>query len=151
MKKLSKITLLLAALFLTMTLAACSKGSSSSEDEPSKTEPTETQNTDNTQTADSITYTATSDSNSSVNYKFIFTTDGKFTNSSAYNSYAEEIEYSGTYTGDASKDGTVEITILKQRKDHNGNMEDYTGSEATQNLTISSRKFTFNGDEYTRQ
>ena len=60
-------------------------------------------------------------------------------------------EYKGTYTGDASKDGTVEITILEQRKDHNGNMEAYSGSQATQELAIANGKFTFEGTEYTRQ
>ena len=140
MRKVSILSLWLAVFLMAVCFIGCSSGNSSNDsvdDNPAE----------NTSSS-LITYKG---SYSSLNYTFAFTADNKFTLTSAYNSYAEEIEYKGTYTGDASKDGTVEITILEQRKDHNGNMEAYSGSQATQELAIANGNFTFEGTEYTRQ
>ncbi len=134
MRKVSILSLWLAAFLMTVCFIGCSSGNPSN-DNPAK----------NTSSS-VITYKG---SYSSLNYTFAFTADNKFTLTSAYNSYAEEIEYKGTYTGDASKDGTVVLTILKHRVGRN--LEDYTGSEATRELAIANGKFTFEGTEYTRQ
>ncbi len=140
MRKVSILSLWLVAFLMAVCVIGCSSGNSSNDsadDNPAE----------NTSSL-LITYKG---SESMVDYTFVFKSDKTFVNSSAINAYAEEVEYNGTYTGDPSKDGTVEITILEQRKDHNGNMEAYSGSQATQELAITNGKFTFEDIEYTRQ
>ena len=135
MRKVSILSLWLAAFLIAVCFIGCSNGNSS--DDPAD---------GNTTSSSEITYTG---SYSSINYSFVFTNEGNFTVSSAYNAYALETDYTGTYTGDASKDGSVEITILKERVGRE--LQDYAGSDATQELTITNGKFTFDGTEFTRQ
>ena len=134
MRKVSILSLWLAAFLIAVCFIGCSNGNSSDDGNSSGTTPS------------AITFKG---SESMVDYTFVFKSDKSFTNSSAINSYAEETDYSGTYTGDPSKDGTVEITILKERVGRE--LQDYAGSDATQELTITNGKFTFDGTEFTRQ
>jgi hypothetical protein len=134
MRKVSILSLWLAAFLMAVCFIGCSNGNSSDDGNSSET------------TSSAITFKG---SESMVDYTFVFKSDKSFTNSSAINSYAEETDYSGTYTGDPSKDGSVEITILKERVGRE--LQDYAGSDATQELTITNGKFTFDGTEFTRQ
>lgn len=56
----------------------------------------------------------------------------------------------GTYTGNAAVDGTVTITITHMMND-DGELAVYTDSDATQTVTISNGKCTFDETEFVRQ
>ena len=144
MKKVSKIALLISVLFLVLSFTACSSSSGSSEDDSSKKE----ESAEN-KTAEEDGNTVYKGAISSVNYTATFDTDKNFEITSAYNSYAVETDWKGTYTGDASKDGTIKITITKKREGRD--LLDYSGEDAVQDITISGGKFEFDSVEYTRQ
>ncbi len=57
---------------------------------------------------------------------------------------------SGTYTGNAAVDGTITVTILKEMDD-SGAFVDYTGDDATMDITITNGKAVFDDMEFTRQ
>ena len=61
-----------------------------------------------------------------------------------------EVVMSGTYTGNAAVDGTITVTILKEMDD-SGAFVDYTGDDATMDITITNGKAVFDDMEFTRQ
>ena len=83
-------------------------------------------------------------------YTITFNTDGTFmqrTNES--DGGVEAVVAQGIYTGDASKDGTINMTV---KKVHNGTaLVDYTGQNATQSINIAGGKFTLGPIQYTRK
>ena len=146
MRKVSILSLWLAALLMAVCFIGCSSGNST-EDSPA-TETSSGDNTsDNNNTNNAVVFV--SEQALGVIYKAYFYADGKYKMTSAVNSYAVETESEGTYTGDASIDGTVMLTQLKYLLNHTlVDDPDHTQIE----LTISGGKFTVpRGDEYTRQ
>lgn len=146
MRKVSILLLWFAAFLMAVCFIGCSNGNNSDDSAEESATENSTSSDNTTSSTSAITFKGT---DSSLNYTFVFSADGKFSVTSAINSYAVEYDYTGTYTGDASKDGTVVLTILKHRVGRN--LEDYIGSEATRELAIANGKFTFEGTEYTRQ
>ncbi len=132
MRKVSILSLFLAAFLMALCFTACSNGNN----------PSDNNNTNNT-----IVFV--SQQSMGVVYKAFFYADKKYKMTSAVNSYAEEIESQGTYTGDPSKDGKVIITQLKAVVNHN--LVDDTNHTQTE-LNISNGQFTVpRGEVYTRQ
>ena len=145
MRKVSILSLWLAAFLMAVCFIGCSNGNTSDDSGEESATENSTSSDNTTSSTSAITFKGTL---SSINYTFVFSADGKFKVTSAVNAYAVEDDYTGTYTGDASQDGTVVITILKHRVYRD--LVDYTGSDATQELTIANSKFTFDGTEFTR-
>lgn len=83
-----------------------------------------------------------------------FKNDGTFSVSQKMKMGEQESDFGvvmkGTYTGNAAVDGTVTITITHMMND-DGELAAYTDSDATQTVTISNGKCTFDGMEFTRQ
>ena len=83
-------------------------------------------------------------------YTITFNTDGTFmqrTNEAGGG--VEAVVAQGIYAGDASKDGTISMTV---KKVHNGTaLVDYTGQNATQSVNIAGGKFTLGPIQYTRK
>ena len=112
-------------------------------------------NTDNggssTTTQRSAVYEYTKEE-SGVTYRYTitFNTDGTYmqrTNES--DGGVEAVVAQGIYTGDASKDGTINMTV---KKVHNGTaLVDYTEQNATQSINIAGGKFTLGPIQYTRK
>ena len=135
MRKVSILSLLLAAFLMALCFTACSNGNN----------PSDNNNTNNT----SNTIVFVSQQSMGVVYKTFFYADKKYKMTSAVNSYAEEIESQGTYTGDPSKDGKVIITQLKASVNHN--LVDDINHTQTE-LNIINGQFTVpRGEVYTRQ
>ena len=142
MKKESRIKILLVAIFLAMTFAACSNDSNTSGNHSSGGSSSGSNSTTNP-----IVFV--SEQALGVVYKAFFYSDSTHKMTSAVNNYAEEIESEGTYTGDPSKEGKIVITQLKHIENHQL-VDDETPYQLE--LTISDGKFTApRGEVYTRQ
>ena len=136
MRKVSILSLLLAAFLMAVSFTACSTSSSSNEDNGTKTS-SKAKKTEYKATESSLIYTA------------VFETDGTFYVDVAMNSYKMGHEYEGTYTGDASKDGKITVTIHKYM--FGTELIDYNGPNPTREIEITDGKFTLDYLEYTRQ
>ena len=83
-----------------------------------------------------------------------FKNDGTFSVSQKMKMGEQESDFGvvmkGTYTGNAAVDGTVTITITHMMND-DGELAAYTDSDATQTVTISNGKCTFDETEFVRQ
>ena len=80
--------------------------------------------------------------------KWTFEDDGTYMMED-YDSSSTDKWHSGTYTGNASKDGTITITTLKIYR--NGVPEDYTEDDAIEDIEITDGKFTYGDKVFTRQ
>ena len=83
-------------------------------------------------------------------YTITFNTDGTYMQrTNEADGGVEAVVAQGIYTGDASKDGTISMTV---KKVHNGTaLVDYTGQNATQSVNIAGGKFTLGPIQYTRK
>ena len=81
--------------------------------------------------------------------KWTFEDDGTYMMVS-YDSSSTYKWHSGTYTGNAAKDGTITITTLKLYNS-NGDAVDYTDDDAIEDIVITDGKFTYGDKVFTRQ
>ena len=83
-------------------------------------------------------------------YTITFNTDGTYMQrTNEADGGVEAVVEQGIYTGDASKDGTISMTV---KKVHNGTaLVDYTGQNATHSVNIAGGKFTLGPIQYTRK
>ena len=105
-----------------------------------------------TTTQGSAVYEYTEEEESGVTYRYTitFNTDGTYMQrTNEADGGVEAVVEQGIYTGDASKDGTISMTV---KKVHNGTaLVDYTGQNATQSVNIAGGKFTLGPIQYTRK
>ena len=140
MRKVTILSLWLAAFLMAVCLAGCSNGSSSSDGN------SDGNSSGSSSASKNVIYKATEES---LIYTAVFQADGTFYINVAMNAYDMGNECEGTYTGDASKDGTITVTILKHLEGRE--LKDYEGDDKTQDIEITDGKFTFEYNEYTRQ
>ena len=80
----------------------------------------------------------------------VFKKDGTFT--VKMNDGSQEfVVMTGTYTGDPSVDGDIEITILEEMDEESEEMKPVPEAYSKMTITITDGKCTFGSDEYTRQ
>ncbi len=143
---MKKLSLVLAALAAFVLFAGCANGNSNSNDNNGSGDYDTTQ--------ERAVYVGRMTRGSDTNeYTWTFETDGKFEGTAinvrhleANDGVEPEVYLSGTYLGNAAKDGKIKITI---KKISNGNsLED---CDDTSERTISNGKFSYGGAELVRQ
>ena len=148
MKKLSFVLVALAALVL---FAGCANGNSNSGSGSGADSNTGSDSYDTIQ--EKAVYKGSSTHGNTVNYTWTFETNGTFSGTAIDARHLEyndgtvpEVYISGTYLGNAAKDGKIKITI---KKISNGSsLEDCND---TSERTISNGKFSYGSTEFVRQ
>lgn len=148
MRKVSILSLWFAAFLMAVCFIGCSNGSSSGDgnSDGNSDENSDENSSGSSGASKNVVYKATEES---FIYTAVFQADGTFYINVAMNAYDMGNEWEGTYTGDASKDGTIIVTILKHLEGRE--LKDYEGADKTQDIEITDGKFTFEYNEYTRQ
>ena len=149
MKKLSFVLVALAALVL---FAGCANGNSNSGSGSGADSNTESDSYDTIQ--EEAVYVGTlTRGGTTVKYTWTFKTNGTFSGTAIDAHHLElndgtapEVYISGTYLGNAAKDGKIKITIKKISKGNS--LEDCND---TYERTISNGKFSYGGAELVRQ
>ena len=165
MKQIKKVSLI-GALVLIISAVVLITGCSQANNNNGKKENTSTNNGGNrggstggntgnggssTTTQGSAVYEYTKEE-SGVTYRYTitFNTDGTYMQrTNEADGGVEAVVEQGIYTGDASKDGTISMTV---KKVHNGTaLVDYTGQNATHSVNIAGGKFSLRPIQYTRK